>query len=452
MRGLHRAGWGSRPMRSRDGAGVALRLVPLLGLALAAALVWWPTGPRVPARIILIVIDTLRRDYLSCYGSTTPTPHIDAMAARGQVFTNAVSSYHQTSMSMAALFTGHTPSISSGDPERSLPWTGTTWCGLSRFATRDARECVPTGVPTLAEELGAAGYWTVGVVSNALLFRPYGYDRGFREWIQVGRPWRAPNDAGVVNQAVRDWLARRPSDRFFLYVHYMDVHGRSAKGASFDAATQDGAYAAAVVATDTAIGELLGALDAAGLGDDTAIVLTGDHGEALGETRLQTGISGHSGNPSFEPVLRVPLIVLPAPGNDSAHPIRTEDVFRMIKHLAGLPSPEPGELEPDELLLEEIKFRTYRKGNWKSIWPRANPVAVEGLPKTFGHLTKPVLFNVTDDPNEAVDVAERYPEIVAAHRKRIDALTEKLAAAPVVGATLSPLDRKRLQKLGYLAE
>lgn len=431
----------------------------LLGSALAAAVVWLPTRHRIPDRIVLIVVDTLRRDYLSCYGSTIPTPHIDALATRGQLFTNALSSYHATTMSMAALFTGQIPSISSGDPDRSLPVTGATWCGLSRFAERGSKDqCVPRGVPTLAEQLGAAGYWTVGVVSNSLLFRPYGYDRGFREWIQVGRPWREPNHADAVNQAVGDWLKRRPSDRFFLYVHYMDVHDRMPKGSVFDPTlvdveTQVAAYGASVVATDTAVGQLLGTLEAAGLVEGAAIILTGDHGEALGETRTQRSVCGHSGNPSFEPVLRVPLIVVPETGDDATRLIRTDDVFRMIKRLAGLPTPKRGELAPDELLLEEVKFRTYRKGDWKSIWPRGNPIAFDRLPDNyFGHLTRPVLFNLANDPNETADMADHYPAILATHRKRIDELTQQLSARPVDSEGLSPLDRKRLQELGYLKE
>jgi arylsulfatase A-like enzyme len=431
----------------------------LLASALVVAVIWWPTRHRIPDRIILIVVDTLRRDYLSCYGSTTRTPQIDAMAARGRVFTNALSSYHATTMSMAALFTGHAPSISSGDPDRSLPVTSATWCGLSRFASRDSKDrCVPQAVPTLAEQLGSVGYWTVGVVSNSLLFRPYGYDRGFREWFQVGRPWREPSDAAAVNQAVNDWLKGRPSDRFFLYVHYMDVHDRMPKGSLFDpelvdAETQAAAYAASVVAADTAIGRLLSALEAAGLMEGAAIILTGDHGEALGETRASRSVCGHSGNPSFEPVLQVPLIVVPDSGDDATQPIRTDDVFRMIKRLAGLSTPERSDLGPGELLLEEVKFRTYRNGDWKSIWPRANPVPFERLPDGyFAHLTRPVLFNLADDPNETADLADHHPAILASHKKRIDELTEQFAAPPVSSVALSPLDRQRLQQLGYLRE
>ena len=56
-------------------------------------------------RIVLILVDTLRPDALSCYGGPRPTPNIDSLAARGQLLTNAVGSFHQTTMSMGAMFT-----------------------------------------------------------------------------------------------------------------------------------------------------------------------------------------------------------------------------------------------------------------------------------------------------------------------------------------------------------
>ncbi|MBC8341001.1 MAG: sulfatase-like hydrolase/transferase, partial [Proteobacteria bacterium] len=68
-----------------------------------------------PERIILILVDTLRRDHVSLYSDKVPTPNIERIAARGQVYTNASSAFHSTTMSMAALFSGHTPSIEFGN-------------------------------------------------------------------------------------------------------------------------------------------------------------------------------------------------------------------------------------------------------------------------------------------------------------------------------------------------
>ena len=94
-------------------------------------------APKQPERIILIVADTLRRDFLSPYGSRLATPNVARLAESGQVFTNAVSSFHMTTMSMAAMFTGRTPSLEVGEDLRVLPWTSESWCGMARFATEE---------------------------------------------------------------------------------------------------------------------------------------------------------------------------------------------------------------------------------------------------------------------------------------------------------------------------
>ena len=105
----------------------------MLALLLLAACA--PPAPAAPPeRIILIVADTLRRDFLSPYGSPVATPHVARLAERGQVFTNAVASFNQTTMSMSAMFTGRTPSIEGDGRRRTLPWTSQSWCGMARFA------------------------------------------------------------------------------------------------------------------------------------------------------------------------------------------------------------------------------------------------------------------------------------------------------------------------------
>ena len=188
--------------------------------------------------------DTLRPDFLTPYGSEVLTPTIGRLAAEGQVFRNAVASYHQTTMSMAALFTGRTPSLESGSRERSLPWNGNSFCGMARFAKPPHdMACVPSALETLAEKLQAAGYWTIGVVSNRLLFAPYGFEQGFDQWVEVSgnqpveteaakRTGAGTRPADFVNRAALKALTRRERDKFFLYLHYVDVHDwqQGAKG------------------------------------------------------------------------------------------------------------------------------------------------------------------------------------------------------------------------------
>lgn len=359
-------------------------------------------GEPPPERIVLIVVDTLRRDHLGAYGARRPTPAIDALARRGRAYADYRSSFHQTSMSMAALFTGRIPSIESTDPAKPLPWTGDTWCGMSRFRGRDApTACIPAVLPTLAGDLNAAGYWTIGVASNHFLYEPSGYGRGFDDWVEVGRPppasqKKAPAEAKQswrerrwprVQAAVVEALARRPQERLFLYVHYMDVHdwGFAGKG-----------YASSVAVADEAVGALVDHLEREGLLEDAVVLFTSDHGERLDETHppFFRKKPSHNGNPSFEEYLEVPLIVAPALDPEVGLPARSQDLFHVVRRIAGLEATTPGRLAADELFLGELRHRTYSRGRWKSMEQRGTGRAM--------------LFDLEKDPREQRDVSASH--------------------------------------------
>ena len=373
-------------------------------------------------QIVLIVVDTLRRDHLSCYGSTTPTPHLDRLAENGQIFTNAIASFHQTTMSMGALFTGRTPSLEAS--RGALSWNGRSWCGLTRFAgPSEEQGCIPKSVRTLPEILRNAGYRTIGIVSNRLLFQPAGFERGFADWVEVGgrTTWQE------INAAALEAMERRDRDKVFLYVHYMDVHNHRFGGRS---------YASLVNSVDGGIGALLDALKQRGLRDDATIVFTSDHGERLGETHFTPGSPYHYGNPSFEEVLRIPLIVSPPRFAATSEPVRSQDVFRLILELAGVRDSSPSELEPDELILSEVHWRIYRRGRWKSLMPRLGKAHY--------------LIDLIEDPGEQRNVADEHPAILAEHRQRTLTLVRDLAAANRPLSQLTAEDQKRLRALGYL--
>jgi len=415
----------------------AVAFLPACGVAPEAE-------PAPPERMLLIVIDTLRRDYLSCYGSANATPNIDALADRGQLFSDYTASFHQTSMSMAALFTGRTPSLEFNRAERPLFWNSSTWCGLNRFAEKADDLCLPPSLPTLAELLREAGYQTLGVASNQFLYEPSGFSRGFDNWVEVGKKplgtgalarLQLPDASktryfGRVNSAASEALDRRESDQFFLYVHYMDVHDHGN--------TATGRYAKSVRSVDWAVGDLLEALAERELLEGTTVILTSDHGERLGERHAVLGKPGHSGNPSFQEVLAVPLIIAPASQRDPAVFLRTQDLFALILELAGADAnaETDAELAADELFLSEIDYRTYLRGRWKSAVRRSDD---QGL-----------LFDLDQDSGEQRDVAKEYPNVAARQRARIDELGGRLSARRAVLERLSEDDRERLRALGYL--
>jgi arylsulfatase A-like enzyme len=426
------------PTRTRNGWLLA---------ALAVASACGGCHPRGPERIVLVVVDTLRSDHLSVYGSQVETPHVDALAARGQVFTEVFASFHQTSMSMAAMFTGRTPSIESGDPRKPLAWNSSTWCGLARFLDDPSTDtCIPRSLPTLAERLQEAGYWTVGVASNQFLYEPSGFGRGFDDWTEVderepvagprsrqgladpyrSRYWR------TVNEAVFRAVDRAPR-RFFLYVHYIDVH---------DYRFQKQSYAEAVAVADHALGRLMAGLEQRGLVDGAVVVFTSDHGERLGEDHRFPGELprnvGHFGNPSFEEVLRIPLIVAPPVFPDTGRFLRTEDLYTLVQEIAGVEVEPASDTEADELFVSEQKFRTYRKGRWKVSFRREDGRAF--------------LYDLEADPQQLDNVSKKYRLQVLTHRNRVNQLTGDLGTQLAVERGLSEEDRQRLRILGYLEE
>jgi arylsulfatase A-like enzyme len=418
--------------RARRRGASGWRAAWLAALALAGC---GGSGP--PERIVLVVIDTLRRDAVGAYGGSLPTPELDALARDGVAVPGVTSAYHQTTSSMAALFTGRTPSLETADPARPLPWTGETWCGLARFAAPGA-SCIPESLPTLPERLHGAGYWTIGVISNELLHAPAGFHRGFDDLVEVGArldpdtlPWQA-RAWRRVHAAATAAIDRRLHDRFFLYVHYMDVH---------DYPDRKDDYAVGVLAADAAVGALLGHLEQRGLRDGAVLIVTADHGEHLGERHPpnpQRPRRMHYGNPSFEELLAIPLLVAPASALGPHPPRSTTELHDWILRLAGV-HPDPPErdvLAPDEVFVSEELFRTYRSDGWKSSFDRRRERAL--------------LFDLGSDPREQHNLATARPDVLEAHRRRVDELTRALAAQGARRTEISPEERARLEALGYL--
>ena len=94
-------------------------------------------------------------------------------------------------------------------------------------------------------------------------------------------------------------------------------------------------------------------------------------------------------------------------------------------------------LQPDELLLTERRFLTYRRGRWKSMIHRTDP-------------SRSALFDLEADPGETFNGIEQWPLIRDEHRRRVAELLTPLEAGPSVADTQTDADRERLRALGYL--
>jgi arylsulfatase A-like enzyme len=407
-------------------SGIAVRLVPwlerdemrwrrwlllsfpgLLGLVLVMAGVvfggdWlkeWreaarPLPPAGAPNVLLIVLDTVRADRMSFYGSQrSTTPALERLAQRGILFAHARATAPWTLASHASMFSARLPH------ELAVQW----------------QTPLRGNFPTLAEYLGSNGYATAGFVANTeYCSYDTGLDRGFTHYedyppdLQHLRPlrtallftsawdgasslglWLSPSrfqpllhwllapyrkDAGSINREFVHWLShrQRPRRPFFAFLNYFDAHAPylPPEGAGFrfgpgprtladfyllveDWKTIDksrllphyqelvrDSYDNCLSYLDKRLGELFDTLQRRGVLDQTLVIVTADHGEELGEH----GLFEH-GESLYRPEIHVPLLIV-LPARDQfprvvRETVSLRDLPATIADLAGLVAGAP---------------------------------------------------------------------------------------------------------------
>ena len=155
-----------------------------------------------PRNLVLVVIDTLRADYLALYGGHVRTPTIDALAAEGVTFRRAFSHIPSTGPSHASLFTGLLP---------------------TEHGVQANSQILAPEQTTLAEILQGAGYSTSAVVSLGVLGRKFGFHQGFESYDdQFPDQWF--RNADEVLASLEGWFERDVAAPYFLWAHFSDPH------------------------------------------------------------------------------------------------------------------------------------------------------------------------------------------------------------------------------------
>jgi len=444
------AGAGSR-RRRRAAIAAAAALVALASAA--AYLAFRSSSRRLPAarNIVLITLDTLRSDRLSCYGSRlVDTPNIDGFAAEGVRFTNAASPVPLTLPAHASIMTGLYP-----------PGHG---------VRENVGYVLDERIPTLAELLAKGGWATGGFVSAFVLDHQWGIGRGFDRYfddfdLQGVETAGAANmgsvqrdGADTVAAAVR-WLDERPAGRpFFLWLHLYDPHEPYTPREPFGSRFPGRPYDGEVAYTDSLVGDFRGALERRGLLEDALVVITSDHGEGLGDH----GEEFH-GFFVYDTTVHAALIVrLPeraAGGRVVAGAVSHVDLLPTILDLAGLAVPERVHGRSLTPLLAG------RGADW------SRPVYSESLYALLHYGWAPLRairtdrFKLIDAPRaELYDLAEDPSELTNLHGlepNRVQALATALAdlrrgidSGGLPGAPKPDLDEQTLAKLrslGYVA-
>lgn len=420
---------------------------------------------------LVVVLDALASRHVSALGhERVTTPTLDALARRGVVFPQAVAPASYTLASTGSLLTGQSP-------ERH---------GVDAVLLDGARtEALGPDAPVLADLLARAGWRTAAFVTNPNAGARHGYDAGFERYDALYDDpalWDEGVDGVHLPPRLAGFLADVGEDPFLAYVHVFEPHapyeappelleryvapydgpvdgtrawldafkvGRADCDADGWAHLHD-LYDARVALADRVLGELLATLAASGRADDTVLVVTSDHGEAVGEH----GWVEH-GDLVYEEQLEVPL-VLYVPGALAAAervpgPATLADVAPTLLGLAGLPVPDAMDgvdlaagLERDRPLLARSHGTAMMPP--EVAWRRGVLKLVVDLGTGDREL-----FDLEHDPGELVDLSARR-EATAEWLYR--ELCWRLCAARAEAVTAEGIDpdaRAHLEAIGYAA-
>jgi arylsulfatase A-like enzyme len=413
----------------------------------------------VDCNVILISLDTLRADRLGAYGYERPTsPNLDTLARESIVFRDVLAQAPTTAPSHASLLSG-------------------------RYVFEHRNEL--DDVPMLAELLSARGYETAAFVDGGQMSKSFGMSKGFDSWFDTGgvhvKGAQVGGGLGEIAPQVISWLEEpeRVGTTFFAMIHTYDVHcpytppepyfsmfvedgferdfeveGKCgiAYFNELNLGPEDFAYISAlydggVRYADALLGEIFATIERLDLGDRTVVIVTSDHGEALGER----GLVGH--NRVFDVHLRVPLIVrLPTRlHQELGGPVQLIDLLPTLLGMLGVEAPEglPGmDLRPAvaQGRLDPQRLRYAESGNGLAQTLRMDQrwtlIMNRGVPQG--------LYDLQADPEETDDLIEQHPEIADRLRAAFEQFTVSGDPVRDFPDDLSEAEIERLRALGYL--
>jgi arylsulfatase A-like enzyme len=299
---------------------------------------------------VLILLDTVRADHLSCYGYSRETsPNISQLAQEGVLFEQTVSFSPWTLPSVVNIF-------SSSRPTRHV------------FDKRLKQSVV--------ESISNAGYASTAFTEGGYVSRHYGFDLGFLEYfeeegkiqfINSEKPFNADFTGGIKKtfSMAKEWLTRHRDEKFFLFIHTYEPHAPYTRrtftegleagkaGMNFFNLARNGKlslnkqelkylealYDGGILESDRHVGSFMTFLEKIGLRDRTLVVVTSDHGEELGE-HYYSNIADH-GHSHHDNQVMVPLIIYNPcetyPVKRVSHQVRLMDVMPTIAEILNAP-------------------------------------------------------------------------------------------------------------------
>ncbi|HIG70845.1 MAG TPA: hypothetical protein EYG46_06800 [Myxococcales bacterium] len=441
--------------------------------------------------IMLIMVDTLRADHLSCYGSNLKTPNMCALMDGGGSKFQGFSAASWTKPATASLLTSLLPSSHNAMSKPSA---------------------LSPDVELISEVLKEHGYTTGGIASNINLAESFGFDQGYDEYHYLGPDYLAGaaessskliiysivravwfklnsglrfgdfyQDSNVVNGVAFDWLDRHADDRFFLFLHYMDPHdpyfeheqNGDYTGVGIARVTNqhpDGElanemhrlYNGEIEFLDENIGKLFDHMKKAGTYDNTVIALVADHGEEF----YEHGGWWH-GLTLYDEQIHVPFLIKWAEGMPSAPASSVAELARSLDMaptlIAAAGAEIPAAMQGVDLMQEgntrgaadlEAYAEEDHEGN--VVWSLRTKTmkliqANEGNPRG---LEETELYDMRSDPTEMKNLAgSGYDADITTLAARAEYQLKTALGEQVEGggdAAMTKEDCLQLMNLGYI--
>ncbi|MBN2182286.1 MAG: sulfatase-like hydrolase/transferase [Sedimentisphaerales bacterium] len=418
-------------------------LLPLTGavvLAAAALLFLLLRGQsdKKIRNVILISIDTCRADYLSCYGyQRQTTPNIDRLAEQSYVFTNTITPIPLTLPAHFSMLTGTIP-----------PYHG----------RHDNKDKITTPSQTiLADLLQQKGFVTGAFISSTILNSQFGLNQGFNYYEDYfEKPDDSERKAEEITRHAISWMEKNKNSRFFLFLHYYDPHDVYEPPEPFATQYKDNLYAGEIAYTDYHIGKVIDKLKEMNLYDSSLIIVTGDHGEMLGEHGEETHMFF-----IYQSALHVPLIIkFPgAPRGD-----RIDDLVGLIDIVPTvcekLDIEIPSEIQGQSLCSyfgkKSIASRDrhiYCESLYPTMYQANSLLGVVTNRWKYIQTTRPELYDLLADPNEQNNMVARESQRARILQDRLAQILEQTVRKEQIDRveTLDEQTLKHLRSLGYVA-
>lgn len=380
-----------------------------------------------PGDVILVTIDTWRADAAGFAGNTrVKTPFLDSLAAKGIVFTNAHAHNVITLPSHVNILTGLNP--------------------YQHGVRENAGFVLDKKITTLAERMKQNGYATAAFIGAYPLDKRYGLNRGFDVYDDNYGKGHATLDfaiqerpAPAVLEPAAKWWQANAGNKRFLWVHVYDPHAPYTPPEPYASDYRDKRYLGEVAWVDHALSQYLAPL----IANDTTVIITGDHGEGLGDHgELTHGLF------AYEPTLKIPLLVI-APGvkpHREPQFVRHIDIAPTILARAGA---APVKELPGQSLLGRIEAKdTYFESLSSSLnrgWAPLTGVIQNG--GKFIDLPIAEYYDLPKDPGETNNLyKERRREVTAARQ-----YLATLELAPSARQSITVEETARLRSLGYVS-